>query len=57
MGRFKFIIVDLEGSLAKLIMERGIGVYLLYDKETQKFILIPAWGLHVRKGFRCEKET
>jgi len=57
MSRFKFVLVDLDGSLADLIIDRGLAVYLIYDRETQKFLLVPAWGLHRRKGFRCEKEA
>ena len=50
MGRYKVAIVCLTDQQAKILLKRGIAYFVIFDTKSGRYQLIPAEGLHHRKG-------
>lgn len=50
MARFKIVIVNLTEEQATILLKRGIAYFIIHDTKSDRYQLIPAGGLHHRKG-------
>lgn len=50
MARFKIVIVKLTEEQATILLKRGVAYFVILDQKSDRYQLIPAEGLHHRKG-------
>lgn len=53
MSRFRIVIVTLTDEQATILLKRGIAYFVICDDKDRRYQLIPAEGLHHRKGLKC----
>lgn len=52
MGRFRIVIVKLTDEQATILLKRGVAYFVIADDKDKRYQLIPAEGLHHRKGLK-----
>lgn len=50
MARFHIVIVKLTNEQATILLKRGVCYFVIRDDKDGRYQLIPAEGLHHRKG-------